>query len=355
MANEENVSEGQGQDRTTVKEVPLVFFREADLFGERKPTKEEWLMHSELYNAISTNIDASHITGLQRVRGMWRIYLDNVEDKVTLMAEGIPIRGKIIHVLNTNPNRLDGENTVLVRVKNIPLSVDDGIITRVLTLKHIDVISCKREKLRINGKLTNCSTGDRLVTVKSSTLTEPLPNYLNFGQFTGRCIHSGQNKQTRIIKCTKCLEDGHKISQCPNQWACKRCKQFGHKQAECKAPLDEAAVETQSEDDDAESESEAPPVETASSGRKPTSPTPTSSPSKLNSRRKLQKARSCSRTRTDKISSQSLIDKFVEKTDKNSETPNKQRTSSTQARSPPTPVETLQERVSKNKTTKRNK
>lgn len=51
------------------------------------------------------------------------------------MAEGVPLRGKTIPVLNTNPQRPDGENIIKVRVKNIPLSADDGVITRVFTLK----------------------------------------------------------------------------------------------------------------------------------------------------------------------------------------------------------------------------
>lgn len=349
MASEINVDEGQGQ--ATVKAAPLVFFRESDLFGDRRPTKDEWLMHAELYNAIATNIDASHITGLQRVRGMWRIYLDNVEDKVTLMAEGVSVRGKVVQVLNTNPNRLDNENTVSIRVKNIPLSVDDGIITRALTLRHLDVISCKREKLRINGKLTNCSTGDRLVTVKSTTLVEPLPNYINFGQFVGRCIHPGQNNPARITKCTKCLQDGHKISQCPNEWLCKRCKQSGHKQAECDVDVGDCSDNEHSLNDTVSGEHLDISSEQSPAPQQKKSPTQGSSPSKnTDNRRKLQKSRSCSRSRTHNISNQALIDRFIEK----GETPNKPRATNTQDRSPPTPVEKLHERVSE-KSKKRNK
>jgi len=153
--------------------IPLVFMRESSLFGERRPEQSEWLKHVELYEAIGRRIECSHIKGLQRVRGLWRIYLDNVEDKVVLMAEGVPLRGKAIPVLSTNPDRPDGEETVRIRVKNIPLSVDDGLIKRTLTLKEAEVISMYREKLRINNKLTNCETGDRIVIVKASTLATP--------------------------------------------------------------------------------------------------------------------------------------------------------------------------------------
>lgn len=72
-----------------------------------------------------TNINATHIEGLQGVPGMWRIYLDNIEDEVALMSEGVTLRGKTIPVLNTNPDRLDSERSTRVRIKNVPLSVDD--------------------------------------------------------------------------------------------------------------------------------------------------------------------------------------------------------------------------------------
>lgn len=111
------------------------------------------------------------------------------------MAKGVLIRGKTLPILNTNPDRLDSEQTTQVRIKNIPLSVDDGTITRVLTLGKLEVIVCCREKLRVDGKLTNCATGDRLVAVKTSTLTEPLPHVMNFGHFVGRVLHMGQPNQ----------------------------------------------------------------------------------------------------------------------------------------------------------------
>lgn len=218
---------------------PLVFLRESDVFGFRKPGQPpQWLEHSELYIEIGKTIEASHITGLQKIRGMWRIYVDNLNDKVKLMTSGVQVRGKRVNVLSTNPDRLDGELTTRVRVKNIPLSVDDDMIKRTLTLRGLEVITLYREKLRINNKLTNCETGDRLVTVKSNTLQKPLPRFMNFGNFEARVIHTGQLKpgdenSARPKKCTKCLMDGHTFSTCPNDWVCNSCHKEGHKMSDC--------------------------------------------------------------------------------------------------------------------------
>ena len=230
------VQGGQGADINNKHGAPLVFLRERDIFGSRKPDKNEWLTHVELYKSISKIIDCSHITGLQRVGGMWRIYIDNLDDKVQLMAEGVQIRGNKIQLLNTNPERLDGEGTIKIRVKNIPLSADDGIIKRKFTLMGLDVIQSIREKLRVDNKLTNCETGDRLITVKAITLKEPLPRAIQFGQFIGRVFHIGQHNNQRSnsdTTCSKCLMTGHRFQECTNDWVCKQCKQSGHKQTDC--------------------------------------------------------------------------------------------------------------------------
>ena len=129
-----DISGGQVSDPSQLKNqngVPIVFFQEKSIFGERKPQQAEWLKHTEIYEGLSKRIDASHITSLQRVRGMWRIYLDNLDDKVSLVNQGVPLRSRVFNILSTNPGRLASENTVVIKVMDIPLSVDDGTSSRV--------------------------------------------------------------------------------------------------------------------------------------------------------------------------------------------------------------------------------
>ena len=128
-----------------------------------------------------------------------------------------------------------------VRVQNVPLSADDGQITRTFVLKGLDVISCTREKLRVDNKLTNCETGDRIVLVNAASLKEPLNRFVYIGKYKAKVIHKGQNEQPQI-KCNKCLETGHLISSCDNDWTCILCKTPGHRKGDC--PMNTTPTET---------------------------------------------------------------------------------------------------------------
>ena len=135
-----------------------MFLRKLDIFGSRRSQQSEWLQHEELYITLSNQIESSHIKVLQRVRNMWRIYLD----KVILMADGVKQRGKTVPILGTNHGCLDSQNTIKVCVKNILLSVEE---------------------------LTNCENGVQVMIAKASTLRETLPRFIHFGQFIGRVTH----------------------------------------------------------------------------------------------------------------------------------------------------------------------
>lgn len=186
--------------------------------------------------------------------------------------------------------------------------------------------------------------------VKASSLSEPLPNSLVFGQFVGRCIHPGQNKPTtQAMNCTKCLGEGHKFSQCPNDWVCNICKVSGHKQSNCP---------NQSSHSDSESEVESEVEDTDPSN--PTSATkPEEPPTKPSTTEPLVSMASTPNTgkpEKPRVSEESTkperqipMDRFVVK---NNDTPKPTRTNNVTERSPPTPVDELHDRVT---TSKRNK
>ena len=55
------------------------------------------LTNVEIYKAVGP---AKCIKGIQRIRDMWRIYMDNTEDRITLIVEGgYPFTHKILGIL----------------------------------------------------------------------------------------------------------------------------------------------------------------------------------------------------------------------------------------------------------------
>ncbi|KAK3082395.1 hypothetical protein FSP39_015768 [Pinctada imbricata] len=216
-----------------IDSVKPVFIVETDLFGDVKPSKDQYLTHTELYKSINEQVPASHLKGLQRVRGLWRIYLDNASDRDSLITLGLNIRGKMILVHSMNPrvasNPLNNPNHLKIRIKNVPCSAEDGQIARTLEYYGCRVHHLYRERLRVDGLLTNCQTGDRIALC--DPVIRPLPRSMVIGKYRATVLHRDQVAKT--FKCNKCYEEGHKQQDCPNDWICKLCHQSGHKQSEC--------------------------------------------------------------------------------------------------------------------------
>ena len=108
--------------------VKPIFLKDEDVFASRKPERSLWLTNVEIYKAIGDKVQAQCIKGIQRVREMWRMYMDNEEDRQSLLVQGINLRGRQIplHLQNPhNPSRYQPD-TIRIKIKNVPLSADDG-------------------------------------------------------------------------------------------------------------------------------------------------------------------------------------------------------------------------------------
>jgi hypothetical protein len=63
--------------------------------------------------------------------------MDNEEDRQSLLVQGINLRGRQIplHLQNPhNPSRYQPD-TIRIKIKNVPLSADDGQIDRALAME----------------------------------------------------------------------------------------------------------------------------------------------------------------------------------------------------------------------------
>ena len=210
-----------------------VFLLESDVFGIGKPSKTLFLFHKELYNAVKVHLPPSHLKGLQRVRGLWRLYADNQDDRDKLLVKGLVIRGKQVNLYSRNPRVAMHENPnyIRIRVKDVPCSADDGQITRYLEKSGCIIHNMHRECLRIDGFLTNCQTGDRIYMCDPPV--KPLPRYTVIGKYKAAIFYRGQTVENKPLTCNKCLEQGHMMYTCPNDWKCRQCHKSGHKQSQC--------------------------------------------------------------------------------------------------------------------------
>ncbi|CAC5403268.1 unnamed protein product [Mytilus coruscus] len=162
----------------------------------------------------------------------------------------------------------DKENSTDVkkRVKDVPLSADDGQVLRALKEYNCSILKHFRERLRFENKITDCQTGDRIV-ICDGPLTMAIPKSIPVGKYRATILYRCQ--QNDNIKYNKCMEVGHKTRDCQNEWKCRSCEESGHRQNECIIDLSsnhDHEQESSSVHDEAEenedSEATQPPVDT---------------------------------------------------------------------------------------------
>ncbi|VDI35725.1 Hypothetical predicted protein [Mytilus galloprovincialis] len=60
-----------------------------------------------------------------------------------------------------------------------------------------------------------------------------LPRTLRIGKYMAVLLHKEQKTDSSQLTCNKCLQTGHMLRECPNEWVCTKCNNPGHKKAEC--------------------------------------------------------------------------------------------------------------------------
>ncbi|XP_071478309.1 uncharacterized protein [Diadema antillarum] len=208
-----------------------VFLKNKDI----PSASEKGMSNEDMYKCLIRSVQGREIKGIQRIRGLWRLYVENRESRMKLITNGLNIRNANVAVYDQNPFITAGkENSLRLLIRDIPLSVLDTVITDELEkCKHKVLGAPIRERLRVDGLLTDCLTGNRIVYIQHPS--KPLPRDMNFGIFKARVYHYGQivPPARANLMCSRCLNAGHHRSQCSNPIVCRRCKQPGHLQQEC--------------------------------------------------------------------------------------------------------------------------
>lgn len=219
------------QQQTTVRGFPpVVFMKNKDLMNEEDWINRQYVSNEDVYEALTHTIREEYIEGVQKIAGLWRLYITDLPSRCKLMAEGLNFRGRSVTIYQNNPFVLPPD-TMTIKVCDVPLSVHDNtIVTEIRRLGCNIVGECRKEKLRVNGKLTSCTTGNRLINIKKR---DPLPRYLNISDFKAKIYHPGQPKE-RDVTCSGCQEKGHYAGNCKNKVKCGICFQVDrHVTADC--------------------------------------------------------------------------------------------------------------------------
>ncbi|CAG2192536.1 unnamed protein product [Mytilus edulis] len=203
-----------------------------------------------------------------------------------------------------------------------------------------DIQSLFRECLRINGKVTACQTGDRVVI--SKVLDKVVPRNLQIGKYMARVFHAGQPEFNRSInydtssnvkKCHKCLKpDCQSDLLTENENSENLDVNVQESESEVVQSNDNQTIEHMSETADIQTPNTAilKPSHTSSTSNKASS-------TKTGPARNVQMS-NVNNTGQDK--SQPSIDKFVN-------TPKMSRKSAARNHTPPTPTENIGPKKSK--------
>ena len=187
------------------------------LFTKYSETGE--VSHIQLCNAVTKVVGRSKLDGVQRIGGLWRIYLTDVASRLELFTtKPLLVEGKYVELYDQNPYVISSSSSSSssyrpapqskdkLTIKNIPLSVSNDEIENMLKDNGVRLSSSLRYSNIRNdlGQLTSYKNGDRYVYVEP--FDPPLPKNQKVGTFSCLVLHHG--KET---PCKSCGVSGHRV------------------------------------------------------------------------------------------------------------------------------------------------
>ena len=220
-------------ESTAARGIHPVFVRHSDLGMDAKQQVKEYVLCKELYKVINRD----DLEGVQRVRGLWRLYVTTPEARVKLLTEGFSFNGIAVRPQDQNPFRpiqLDDNTDVIpkttkITISNLPLSIANDEIEKMLKGLECELqTKVEYEYVRdYVGNLTSIKNGNRSVLVASEHIQDhPLPRNVHCGNW--RCTIYYFKQPKPIVKCYNCGKTGHTQNRCRGERVCKACGNTGH-------------------------------------------------------------------------------------------------------------------------------
>ncbi len=169
--------------------------------------------------AVERSVGNGTIDGAQNIRGIWRLYIKTSATRAQLLVNrNLRINDVSVLLYDQNPmttNQQTPENNrEKVTIKDLPLSVSNTGIVKLLEMKNVKLVTPIRESRERDpdGKLTNFKNGDRYVYCEGP-IHPPLARAAHIAGLQCRIFHNGQFDN----KCKACGATGHRAGNdsCP--------------------------------------------------------------------------------------------------------------------------------------------
>ena len=188
------------------------------------------------------------IDGATCISGLWRIYPLTPVARVTILTKHIVLGNKTVMLENVNPytsktGGFESQGTRL-SISNLPFSYSNEAVSRNLVSSGFKLRSkIMFEKIRgPDHLLTDWRNGRRFCWIDLPT--KQVKRNMKMGEFSASLYYREMKSQ---MQCRRCLQEGHKAIDCPNDEVCLNCKLPGHRKGD--AECGQAEMERQSEYD----------------------------------------------------------------------------------------------------------
>ena len=210
-------------DKSTVH--PLFFMNTSVTNGQN-------LTEYEVCMAVVDVIGSEHLTGVQKVGNLWRVYANTLESRVKLTVDGIDLRSQHISMSTSNPYsfaKSDEGRPIKITIYGVKMHYENESIEKhlkglgVKLLKPVE--NCKVKDGR--GNNTEFINGDRVTFAEPEhTKAHPLNQWMLIGDCVAKVKHFGQHPKAEV--CTKCFSKDHPVWRCYYGQACRVCRSQGH-------------------------------------------------------------------------------------------------------------------------------